>query len=138
MTTIRYAVLLSLGSWIAWVDFRTRRIPNSLLLTMAVFTLAGYAFHSKLIFGAFGCALVFAIFTLPISLLRKRSLGGGDSKLIVMLAFLLGRGAHMMSGLILATIFGAFHILILAMRDRHLPRGIPFAPALIIGALLSA
>lgn len=137
MTIFRYSLLLTFGLWICWVDLRTRRIPNQLLLAMVSITLFGYGFHRHPALAAIGCAFFFALVTLPIALLRTRSLGAGDSKLIIVLALLLGRGAHMLSALMLSTIIGAVHILILYFHEKRMPRSIPFAPALFIGALLS-
>lgn len=137
MTIFRYAILLSFGLWISWIDLRVRKIPNILLLAMSAAALIGYGFHRHQLVAALGCAFFFAIFTIPIALLRSRSLGAGDSKLIIVLALLLGRGAHMVSDLMLATIIGSIHILILYIAEKKMPRSIPFAPALVIGALLA-
>ena len=137
MTFFRYGVLLSLGLWISWIDLRVRKSPNVLLLTMTAATLVGYGFHRQQLAGALGCALFFALFSVPFAIFRSRTLGAGDSKLIVVLALVLGRGSHMLSDLMLATCIGTLHILILYIAQKKMPRSIPFAPALIIGALLA-
>jgi Flp pilus assembly protein protease CpaA len=82
-------------------------------------------------------ALIFAVILLPLTLIRMRSLGAGDSKLILVLAMLLGSGDRTVSALIFASCFALIQIALIYLRSRHWPKSIPFAPALIFGALLS-
>jgi Flp pilus assembly protein protease CpaA len=136
MTIARYVVLLTLGMWIAWVDLRSRRIPNSLLLIMLGLSTFIYVFNIHQIVSAVLTLVIFALLLLPISLIRSRSLGAGDSKLILVLAVLLGRGDRMMSALICASFAALIQISFTYIKSRRWPGAIPFAPALICGALL--
>lgn len=137
MNIFRYLLLGTLGAWIAWVDLKDQRIPHLLLAPFAGATLIGYLFHLHLLPISLITAFIFSIFIIPISLLRSRSLGAGDSKLIIALAFLLGRGELMIDALSIATILGLIQIGFLSIRDRRIPRSIPFAPALIAGAIIA-
>ena len=137
MTISRYLILLTIGIWIAWIDLRTRRIPTSLLLVMLGLSSTLYIFDIHVMPKALVAALIFAILLVPLSLLRVRSLGAGDSKLILVLAILLGSGDRTVSALIFASCFALIQIALIYLRSRQWPKSIPFAPALIFGALLS-
>jgi leader peptidase (prepilin peptidase)/N-methyltransferase len=78
-------------------------------------------------------ALIFG-FTL---LLRRKGMGGGDMKLIVILALLLGNPGRTLSAVILAGFIALVQIGALSLKNRRRIRSIAFAPALFIGALLS-
>jgi leader peptidase (prepilin peptidase)/N-methyltransferase len=138
MNILRFSILLTLGLWAAWIDIKSRRIPNPILLAIFCISLFAYAFHPKLLIPALLSAIIFSFFLLPIALFRSRSLGAGDVKFIIVLAFLLGRGALVASGLLIASLVGALQILILYVSRRRWPKSIPFAPALLIGALFVA
>jgi leader peptidase (prepilin peptidase) / N-methyltransferase len=137
MAISRYLILSTVGLWISWVDLRTRRIPHSLLFAMLALTILLYLFNPRAIQQALLAALIFTIVLLPISLMRSRSLGGGDTKLIILLALLLGSGDRMITALFFASIFALVYLPVYYLRDRSLPRSIAFAPALVCGALLS-
>ena len=137
MTISRYLILLTLGIWISWIDLRTRRIPNSLLLTMLGLSSALYIFNIHVMAKAFVAALIFGLLLVPLTVIRMRSLGAGDSKLILVLAILLGSGDRTVSALVFASCFALIQIALIYLRSRHWPKSIPFAPALIFGALLS-
>ena len=137
MTIFRYILLGSLGSAIAVSDLRTRRIPNLLIAGLLAASAGMYIVHPHAFAAAIGSSIFFAIFVIPIALLRSRSLGAGDSKLIIVLAFLLGRGANVLTSLLIACGLGLLQILFIGAIKQKLPRSIPFAPALILGAILT-
>ena len=82
-----------------------------------------------------------ALILLPLYLLsvRKKGLGmgGGDVKLIVVLALVLGRGDRALGALLLASLIGLIQIIALSIKNRHFLTQIPFGPALIVGSLLA-
>ena len=137
MNLARYLLVALFGLPISFTDIRTRRIPNRLLLLMGVGGLLSYLLAPEQIVAALICTLIFASLLFPISLLRGAGLGAGDIKLIVVLALIVGRGAHILAALILASLLGLIQIFVTALVQRKFPRGIPFAPALIAGALLA-
>jgi len=137
LTIARIVTLLTIGLVLAWSDLRTRRIPNK---GIALFTLASaaiYIFKPSQLYVAVVCAILFAMLLFPISLLRHKGLGGGDIKLIIALALLLGKGSNIVAMLTLASLFAAIHLIIDWVRLQIRPNSIAFAPALIAGALLS-
>ena len=141
MTLFRYLDLLIFGSFIALSDVRSRRIPNRMLASFALITVIGYSLAPKELMIACASALVFALILLPLYLLsvRKKGLGmgGGDVKLIVVLALVLGRGDRALGALLLASLIGLVQIIALSIKNRHFLTQIPFGPALIVGSLLA-
>ena len=137
LTIARIATLLTIGIALAWSDLRTRRIPNKGIALFTLASVATYIFKPSQFLVAALCAILFAILLFPISLLRHKGLGGGDIKLIIVLALLLGRGANIVTMLTLASFFAAVHLIIDWARLQTRPKSIAFAPALIAGALLS-
>jgi len=137
LTIARIVTLLTIGVALAWSDLRTRRIPNKGIALFTLASVATYIFKPSQFLVAAVCAILFAIVLFPISLLRHKGLGGGDIKLIIVLALLLGRGSNIVTMLTLASIFAAVHLIIDWVRLQTRPKSIAFAPALIAGALLS-
>jgi Flp pilus assembly protein protease CpaA len=137
LSIARALVLGSFGIILAWSDLRSRRIPNQGIALFTIASAAVYILKPSEFLVAAVCAILFAILLFPISLLRHKGLGGGDIKLIIALALLLGRGSHILSMLILASLFGLLHLTIEGIRRRSIPRSIAFAPALIGAAFLS-
>lgn len=137
MNLARYILVTLFGLPISVIDLRRRRIPNRLLLLMSVGGVLIYFIAPRQALAALICASLCALLLFPISLLRGAGLGAGDIKLIVALALILGRGAHILAGLILACVFGLIQIVVQALWRRKVPRSIAFAPALIAGALLT-
>jgi len=137
LTIARIVTLLTIGVALAWSDLRTRRIPNKGIALFTLASVATYIFKPSQFLVAVVCAILFAILLFPISLLRHKGLGGGDIKLIIVLALLLGRGSNIVTMLTLASLFAAVHLIIDWVRLQTRPKSIAFAPALIAGALLS-
>ena len=137
MKIAQYLLLLSVGVWIAWIDLRTHKIPNVLLLIFAGLATSCHILKPSTAGVAIACAVVFAIFIIPISLITSRSLGAGDAKFIILLALLIGRGSQTLSALIIGSLFALLHMSFESIRQRELVRSIPFAPSLVIGALLA-
>jgi Flp pilus assembly protein protease CpaA len=137
LTIARIVTLLTIGLVLAWSDLVTRRIPNKGIALFTVASAAVYSFNPSQFVVAVVCAILFAILLFPISMLRHKGLGGGDIKLIIVLALLLGRGSNIVAMLTLASLFAAVHLTIDWVRLQTRPKSIAFAPALIAGALLS-
>ena len=137
MNLARYILVVLFGLPISVIDLRSRRIPNRLLALMGAGGVLIYLTAPRQLLAALICACLCALLLFPISLIRGAGLGAGDIKLIIALALILGRGAHILAALILACVFGLIQIVVLALWRRKVPRSIAFAPALIAGALLA-
>jgi Flp pilus assembly protein protease CpaA len=124
--------LLLLGIPIAIIDVRSHRIPNNLL---ALFLVGSEAlrliFDRKHFLLSLQVGAAALVFSAALYLLSRGRIGMGDLKLIVVLGLLLGDFARGLFAWFIALIFGLF----LALCYRK--RSIPFAPALLLAALLT-
>ena len=140
MTTLRFLILLIFGILISIHDIRTRKIPNASLGIFAIASLAIYLRAPGQILSALLSAAIVAILLLPILFFRRDSesgIGGGDIKLIIVLALLLGKGGALIAALIVALFVAGFQIGLLSLIRRRFARTLAFAPALFLGALLA-
>jgi len=133
----QFILLITFGVPMTIIDIRRRIIPNYLVLTFFVATIAIYLFHRDKFVGAIISAIICALFLLPITLLRHRSLGAGDTKLMIGIALLLGRGDQAILAFLVAAVIALIQVAYLSIRDRRWVRSIAFAPALIMGAILA-
>lgn len=104
---------------------------------MGLTVLISYGFSLSHLPQALLTCAICAILLFPLSLIRGAGLGAGDIKLIVLLALIIGRIPHIIVALILASVVGLLQIAVTALVRRRSPQSIAFAPALILGALLS-
>jgi leader peptidase (prepilin peptidase)/N-methyltransferase len=140
MTTLRFLILLIFGILISIHDIRTRKIPNASLGIFAIASLAIYLRAPGQILSALLSVAIVAILLLPILFFRRDSesgIGGGDIKLIIVLALLLGKGGALIAALIVALFVAGFQIGLLSLIRRRFTRTLAFAPALFLGALLA-
>ena len=137
MTISRFTLLFVFGLVISFIDVRTRTIPNRLNGLFLILSLAIYGVHLHELPGALVTATFSALIFAFIMLLRRGGMGGGDMKLIVVLALLLGNPGRTLSAVILAGVIALMQIGFLSLKSRRRIRSIAFAPALFIGALLS-
>jgi len=137
MTNSRFILLLLFGAVMSFIDIRTRTIPNRLNAAFFTLSLAIYGFHPRELPGALVTTAFFSLIFALILLLRRDGMGGGDMKLIVVLALLLGNAGRALSAVILAGMIALVQIGALSLKNRRGIQSIAFAPALFIGALLS-
>ncbi len=131
--------LLTVGSFIAIKDLKYREISNRSIVTLLVLTLIGYSYSPHLLPKAGLTFLLALTMCIPIGAL-KSGIGGGDIKLIAILALLLGTPLRFTVAMFFATfIAGAMYLLkkFKSFRGGISPNGIAFAPALIFAALIS-
>jgi len=137
------AVLLGCGAPLAWIDARTRRLPDRLTRPLAAALIPscliagmsagepGRALRSLL--GALGAGLLF----LALHALSPGSLGFGDVKLVPSLGAitaLVSWGNLLLAGVAAALIGGAHAAVVMALR-REARAHIAFGPALVVGAV---
>ncbi|MEI8320842.1 MAG: A24 family peptidase [Alphaproteobacteria bacterium] len=83
-----------MGLWISWVDLKRRQVPNGLLISLGILILVGTVTNTFLVPHFIAAGLTFALLyaVVVFFLYRKQSLilGGGDLKLMPLLAFALG------------------------------------------------
>ncbi len=145
-TIAYYASMFSILIVIAVYDIRHKIIPDMLSLIFGILALAGLFFFSSFGFHIhFPSILEFLsgiIICLPFVLLwlvsRGKWMGLGDGKLAVGLGWLLGL-SRALSGIVLAFWTGAIiGLILLAFSKKHgMKSEIPFAPFLVLGAILA-
>ena len=125
-------LLVVCGLPLATSDIRSRRIPNRTLLIMfATSELCRLIFDPRHFFHVQEVGLAALGLSCVLYLLSGRKIGMGDLKLIVVLGVVIGdfqRGFF-------AWFIALFAALVTALISRS--KSIPFAPALIVGALLA-
>lgn len=138
VTGILSAALLTWGAAVAMIDWRSRRIPNSLVMLALIPELVslvirgeGLLGHGFLV-GLSGAAIGLAVF-LPGFLLRAS--GGGDVKLAACCGLILGGVGSLVMLLVAALTMGMASLVVVL---RHRGRGgrdvrLPAGPALIAG-----
>jgi prepilin peptidase CpaA len=99
------AALVAVMALGAWIDVRTRRLPNKLTLTAVVLALAlrGLLGGAALLDGVYGLALAFALL-LPLFALG--GVGGGDAKLMMAAGAFLGPHGFLVALLATALVGG--------------------------------
>lgn len=150
--SLGYGIMLSWLMALAWIDFDTMTLPNSLTQSGLVigiiwqgclgFTVAGFRGLLQYIFlSIFGAVLGIWLFDiiriLGNIIFRKPAMGGGDPKLVAMIGAWLGWQNVLLTGflacLIGSIIGGGSIVFKLHKREQE----IPFGPFLVMGALAS-
>jgi len=132
------AVVLFILGVIAWRDYKTEKIPDTLNLALlvcgavAIIVNPETSLEERLI----GFVAVSAPLLL-VGLARRGSLGGGDIKLMAAAGFLLGWKAVIVAagiGFLLAAVYAIYLMLVKKeKRSKHFP----FGPALCIGIAIA-
>ncbi len=145
LKTFRYLILLWCLTAAAWIDYRSRKIPNILLLVLllcgaAVLTgecLCCGEYAVELLFSsAMGFLTGGGIF-LMYYLFTGGGIGAGDVKLFAVLGYYLGAG-YILTALFLTVLTAAFYsVAALLTKKATLKQEIPFAPFVLAGTVLT-
>lgn len=116
---------------LSWVDIKKREVPDPAVLALFLYSLfVCRSFKEGLIIGG----LVFVIHLL-VAVVADGSIGGGDIKLMSVLAFLLGRDFFLLAlpmvGLMTATLVYAL------VTGKGLRYSVPLVPYLFVSFLIS-
>jgi leader peptidase (prepilin peptidase)/N-methyltransferase len=134
------------GTAFSAVDLLERRVPNRMLLVaaplLAVAILVGAAGLGSawpLLWCAVGAAGLFLIY-LVIALVAPSAMGMGDVKLAALVGGVLGfiGPAAILDGAVAIAVVGGVAAVIVLATSRGGDRGVPYAPALVIGALIGS
>ncbi len=143
--TLKRVMLLALLWPIGYTDFLTYRIPNLLigagLLGRGIVLAAELIFARENLFpillGEGIAGVVLFVAAVLCALIVKRSIGGGDMKLLFVMGLYLGlQGTWSAVFLSLAVSF-VIVIILLAAKKKTRKDVVPFGPALMIGTYLS-
>lgn len=144
---------LALLCALSWIDFKTRLLPNKLVLP---FALTGFAFHiatsgvhlsfnEMILGGAAGYCLLYSIRFVANKIYKTDSLGLGDVKLMgagglwlgfdmLMMALVIGSGVALIHGLI----YGLWQARKTGEKLNLSKLQIPAGPGFAVGLILSA
>jgi len=143
------AIAAALGvilTWVAYSDFRARRIPNaSILAILGLFVFWTIVHHFTGLGGTLLCAALVLLITFGLSI--AKIFGAGDAKLLTVLALFMGPN-HLLGFLaVTALAGGGLAIMALAvnpwrMRSSGSPsslvaRGVPYGVAIAIGGAVT-
>ena len=142
---LRYLILLTGLFLIAWIDQKEKRIPNKILmilLILRVFILAAEwlmypEFGLSMAFSAglgmlFGGGLFFVAY-----LVSRGGIGFGDVKLFAVIGVYMGSGSIFSVVFLTVVVSAVYSIVMLILKKIKLKEEIPFAPFVLIGAILS-
>ncbi|MBS6194840.1 MAG: prepilin peptidase [Clostridiales bacterium] len=141
----RYLILLEAVFGIAWIDGKTKRIPNKILIALLVFrtVLLGIEWAvypslglSILISSALGAVIGGGMFLLCFFLTRG-GMGMGDVKLFTIIGYFVGSGVIMPIVFFTVMISALYSIIQLIRKKTKLKDEIPFAPFALAGMILA-
>ena len=137
-------VFISCSINIVFIDLAIRRIPNELLLTMLIVSLAKFiaepliyegSIKQNLILAVVGIVCGFVLFSLPQKL--GRYIGAGDIKLSAVIGFSLGLVGYLQAMIIMALIMLVYLVILLVTKKGNLKSFAPMGPALCVGSIIS-
>ena len=137
-------VFISCSINIVFIDLAIRRIPNELLLTMLIVSLAKFiaepliyegSIKQNLILAVVGIVCGFVLFSLPQKL--GRYIGAGDIKLSAVIGFSLGVVGYLQAMIIMALIMLVYLVILLVTKKGNLKSFAPMGPALCVGSIIS-
>lgn len=145
LNDIRRICLLSILWPVAYIDYKSYRIPNMFTILGCAYRVIIFVF--ELIFESDGvwqragadliaCAAL-AVAAILCALLIKNSLGFGDVKLLVIMGLLLGLDGIWSSIFMSLIISFVISIVLLITKKKGRKDVIPFAPAIMIGTYIS-
>lgn len=141
----RYFILLWMLLMIAWIDQKSKRIPNTVLVflvvTRTMIIILECIFYkdywmSILISAGVGAILGGGMF-LICYLLTRGGVGAGDVKLFTVLGYYVGGGAIFTVVFLIVLTAAFYSIGALVLKKTNLKQEIPFAPFILAGTLLS-
>lgn len=137
-------IFISCSINIVFIDLAIRRIPNELLLTMLIVSLAKFiaepliyegSIKQNLILAVVGIVCGFVLFSLPQKL--GRYIGAGDIKLSAVIGFSLGVVGYLQAMIIMALIMLVYLVILLVTKKGNMKSFAPMGPALCVGAIIS-
>ena len=149
LALLHSCLFISLLIPIAWIDARWYIIPNVIILVglitgAAVALLIALIHHTPgyliehLIGAVVGGVAMLLIAAAGTFLFRKRAMGGGDIKLMILIGLFLGGWPHLLIVIIASAFTGSIVGLSLIALGKKSGAGsrIPYGPFLVVGALL--
>jgi len=145
LKSIRYLVLLPGLFVIAWIDQKSKRIPNKLLVALlilrSVILLLECVAYSNywmtlLLTSLTGFLLGGGMF-LVCYLIARGGIGAGDVKLFAVLGYYLGTGGVFGTAFFTVLFAAVYSVIRLIRRTADLKQEIPFAPFVLAGTIVA-
>lgn len=141
----RYVILLATLFFLSWIDHKSMRIPNNILLSLLtirilILALEWLAFPnlglSILISSAMGALIGGGMFLLAY-LLSRGGMGAGDVKLFATIGWMVGNGAVVTIAFLTVICAAFYSIAMLIQKKTTLKEKMPFAPFVLVGTILA-
>lgn len=143
--SIRYLVLIAALFLIAWIDRRTRRIPNKILKILLMIR-TGLFLLEWMMFPRLGLSLLISVMLgallgggmfLLAHFISRGGVGMGDVKLVAAVGIYMGGGSIMACVFLSVMASSVYSIIMLICKKIKLKEEIPFAPFVFIGTVLT-
>ncbi len=132
-----YAVLSVLLITIAWIDIKTKKIPNALVIIGVILGLISMFINKDItIYSSILGAVIISGILIVLSLITKGAIGMGDAKVFFFIGLFLGLPASISVFIFSILISGIISALLLIFRVVNRKTAIPFAPFIFISTLL--
>ena len=123
--------LIIVAPWIAWSDIRSRRIPNTALMSLwLLYLISTFRMDWSQELRRHQLAALLFVGGVFIHWISKRAIGMGDIKFIALEGLLFGQVQMVLEALTYSAVIGLIWITVTKKRS------IPFAPSLIAGSFL--
>lgn len=136
LSLIFFAIYFSIFVVLFFIDLEHRRVPNVILLPAVLFALATGVIQpgivEALIGGIFGFGILLILY-----LINPKGIGAGDVKLAALIGLLTGWPSIVIGLLIGFLLGGLGAAVLLASRVVNRKSTIPYAPFLIVGAMIA-
>lgn len=142
---VRYSILFAGLAVIAWIDRRSKRIPNEILLALLllrVIVLAGEwlvhpSYGLALLISALAGGLIGGGLFIICYFLSRGGVGMGDIKLFAVMGVYLGLGVIMTTVFLTVLVSAVYSVVQLIRKKTKLKDEVPFAPFAWIGLILT-
>lgn len=143
---ILFALVAIFGVWLALIDARTHRLPDTLMIPLYISVFGLTLSETSILWtpARYGWALLGGVALAGIYLLigMTGAVGFGDVKLGGVLGFYLAWHGWqtLLAATALAYLLAAPHAVYVLLRRRknpNLPKGVPFGPYMVLGALVA-
>lgn len=132
-----YSILIILLITIAWIDLKTKKIPNILVIIGGVLGLISMLINSDVtILDSTVGAIIISSILIAISLITKGAIGMGDAKIFFFIGLFLGFWTSISVFTLSILVSGLISLVLLMFGVVKRKTTIPFAPFIFISAFL--